>query len=171
MKKVLFVSGLIALLIFAYGCGKKPPPPVEQPAPVDTTTPPPPPPPPVQPPPQPQIKEIKDADFSVIYFDFDKYNIRADQRAGLDIDARLLKENPGLIIKIEGNCDERGTVEYNLGLGDRRAMSVKNYLIDLGISADRIETISYGKERPTDPGHNEDAWAKNRRADFRVIKR
>jgi peptidoglycan-associated lipoprotein len=172
MKKVLFVSGLIALMIFAYGCGKKPPPPVEQPAPVvDTTTPPPPPPPPVQPPPQPQVKEIKDADFSVIYFDFDKYNIRADQRAGLDNDARLLKENPGLIIKIEGNCDERGTVEYNLGLGDRRAMSVKNYLIDLGISADRIETISYGKERPVDPGHNEDAWAKNRRADFRVIKR
>ena len=76
-----------------------------------------------------------------------------------------------MIIKIEGHCDERGTVEYNLGLGDRRAMSVKNYLIDLGISADRIETISYGKERPVDPGHNEDAWAKNRRAEFRVIKR
>ena len=103
-----------------------------------------------------------------IHFDFDKYDIRPG-------DAEILKENAALLIKyprvkiqIEGHCDERGTVEYNLALGQRRANNAQKYLISLGIPNDRISTISYGKERPLDPGHNEEAWAKNRR-DHMVI--
>ena len=78
--------------------------------------------------------------------------------------AELLKKYPKVKIQIEGHCDERGTNEYNLALGERRANSTKNYLVSLGISPDRISTISYGEEKPLDPGHNEEAWAKNRRA-------
>ena len=100
-----------------------------------------------------------------IYFDLDKYNIRADDAEILKKDAEWLKANPGQA-RIEGNCDERGTIEYNLALGQRRADSTKNYLVTLGVDKSRLETISYGKERPVDPGHNEAAWAKNRRAHF-----
>jgi peptidoglycan-associated lipoprotein len=78
--------------------------------------------------------------------------------------ARLLKQNPTAVITIEGHCDERGTVEYNIALGERRAYSVKNYFIEYGLNPDNLVTISYGKEKPVDPGHDEDAWSKNRRA-------
>ena len=77
-----------------------------------------------------------------------------------------LQENPDVYFTIEGHCDERGTAEYNLALGDRRAQSTKNFLVDLGIDATRISTVSYGEERPVDPRSNEEAWAKNRRAQF-----
>jgi peptidoglycan-associated lipoprotein len=83
----------------------------------------------------------------------------------------LLKKYPVMKFQIEGHCDERGTGEYNLALGERRANSAKNYLVSLGISAARISTISYGKERPLDPGHNEEAWAKNRRDHFVVLSK
>jgi peptidoglycan-associated lipoprotein len=99
-----------------------------------------------------------------IHFDFDKYDIRPGDTTILRENAALLKKYPKVKIQIEGHCDERGTVEYNLALGERRATSTKNYLVSLGISADRLSTISYGKERPLDPGHNEEAWTKNRRA-------
>ena len=99
-----------------------------------------------------------------IHFDFDKYDIRPGDMTILRENAALLKKYPKVKIQIEGHCDERGTVEYNLALGERRASSTKNYLVSLGISADRLSTISYGKERPLDPGHNEEAWTKNRRA-------
>ena len=105
-----------------------------------------------------------------VYFDFDKYNIREDQKARLAKNAEILKANSKLVIKIEGNCDERDTEEYNLALGDKRAIAVKEYFISLGISADRLETISYGEERPVDPGHAEESWAKNRRAEFRILR-
>jgi len=98
-----------------------------------------------------------------IHFDFDKYNIRPEDAEILKENAALLKKYPKVKIQIEGHCDERGTTEYNLALGERRGNSAKRYLVSLGISPDRISTISYGKERPLDPGHNEDAWAKNRR--------
>ena len=103
-----------------------------------------------------------------INFDFDKYNIR-------DRDAAILKENfnwfqakenSGRKVRIEGHCDERGTVEYNLVLGQKRADSTKTFLVNLGAGGGFIETVSYGKEKPVDPGHNEEAWAKNRRAHF-----
>jgi peptidoglycan-associated lipoprotein len=101
-----------------------------------------------------------------IHFDFDKYNIRPQDAEILKENAELLKKYPKVKIQIEGHCDERGTNEYNMALGERRANSTKNYLISLGIPAERMTTISYGEERPVDPGHNEEAWAKNRRAHF-----
>jgi len=104
-----------------------------------------------------------------IHFDFDKSDIRTDGREILQKNADWLQNNPDIKIQIEGHCDERGTAEYNLALGERRAMSTKKYLISLGISADRIYTISYGEELPIDPNHSEDSWAKNRRAHFLVI--
>jgi peptidoglycan-associated lipoprotein len=103
-----------------------------------------------------------------IHFEFDKYNIRPGDAEILKENAALLKKYPKVKVQIEGHCDERGTVEYNLALGERRANATKKYLVSLGVSADRISTISYGKERPLDPGHNEEAWAKNRR-DHMVI--
>ncbi|NMC42625.1 MAG: peptidoglycan-associated lipoprotein Pal [candidate division Zixibacteria bacterium] len=169
MKRYLLILGLIAIMFMPYGCscrGKQAPP-VEQPTPVDTTpTPPPPPPPP--PPQEPATPKVMESDFMIVYFDYDKSNIRTDQRVALDKNAEILKGNPDINIEVEGHCDERGTVEYNIALGDRRAQSVKKYLIDLGISADRIKTISYGKERPAVPGTGEEVWAKNRRAAFRI---
>lgn len=105
-----------------------------------------------------------------IRFDFDRYDVRSEDTAILKQNAAVLTTKlPKAKIQIEGHCDERGTVEYNLALGERRASSAKKYLISLGISADRISTISYGEERPLDPGHTEEAWAKNRRAHFVIL--
>ena len=106
-----------------------------------------------------------------IHFDFDKYHIRPQDVEILKENAEILKKFSSLKIQIEGHCDERGTNEYNLALGERRANSAKNYLISLGISPDRISTISYGEERPLDPGHNEEAWAKNRSAHFVILSK
>jgi peptidoglycan-associated lipoprotein len=98
-----------------------------------------------------------------IFFDFDKYNLKADARGTLEKQAAWLNKWPAVTITVEGHCDERGTREYNLALGERRANSVKDYLITLGINASRITTISYGKERPVALGSNEQAWGQNRR--------
>ena len=106
-----------------------------------------------------------------IRFDYDKYDIRREDEGILKENAAFLKKNPKMKIQIEGHCDERGTVEYNLALGERRANSTKRYLVSIGITSDRISTISYGKERPLDPGHNEEAWAKNRRAHIVVLSK
>jgi peptidoglycan-associated lipoprotein len=99
-----------------------------------------------------------------VYFDFDKYDIRPADASILKENAALLKKYTNVKIQIEGHCDERGTNEYNLALGERRANSAKNYLMTLGVSPGRISTISYGEEKPLDPGHSEEAWTKNRRA-------
>jgi peptidoglycan-associated lipoprotein len=104
-----------------------------------------------------------------IHFDFDKYNIRPDDAEILKQNAVVLKRFPTAKIQIEGHCDERGTNEYNLALGERRASSTKKYLITLGIDERRISTISYGEEKALDPGHNEEAWTKNRRAEFIIL--
>ncbi|MDD5451308.1 MAG: peptidoglycan-associated lipoprotein Pal [Desulfovibrionales bacterium] len=104
-----------------------------------------------------------------VYFDFDKYNIRGDQTPSLDQNANWLKKNPAARIRIEGNCDERGSNEYNLALGERRANSAQEYLTNMGIAPERIETLSYGEERPLCPEHDEECWTKNRRADFATI--
>ncbi len=106
-----------------------------------------------------------------IYFDFDKYEIRQADEAILKENAAFLKNNPKMKVQIEGHCDERGTVEYNLALGERRANNTKRYLVFLGIPSDRISAISYGKEKPLDKGHNEEAWAKNRRAHIVVLSK
>lgn len=106
-----------------------------------------------------------------IRFDYDKYDIRRVDEEILRENAAFLKKNPKMKIQIEGHCDERGTIEYNLALGERRANNTKRYLVSLGITSDRISTISFGKERPLDPGHNEEAWAKNRRAHIVVLSK
>jgi peptidoglycan-associated lipoprotein len=103
-----------------------------------------------------------------IYFDFDKSFVRDDAKSVMKANAEWLKANPKVKIKIEGNCDERGTIEYNQALGQRRAASAKKYLTDMGISASRISLISYGKEKAICKEHNEDCWQKNRRDDFVV---
>lgn len=103
-----------------------------------------------------------------IHFDYDSDQISPEARAALDSNAQYLKANPGLQIQIEGHADERGTTEYNVALGERRAKSVKAYLMAKGIEGDRLHPTSYGKERPLDPSHSEAAYAKNRRAQFLV---
>ncbi len=105
-----------------------------------------------------------------IYFDFDSYTIKPEMRSRLEDNARFLQAHPGIRIEIQGNCDERGTAEYNLALGEKRARVAKEYLVDLGIDPNRITVVSFGEERPLDPGHNESAWAKNRRDDFVIVK-
>jgi peptidoglycan-associated lipoprotein len=106
---------------------------------------------------------------TLIHFDFDKSIIRAGDAAILDQKVSILQANPGLRIRISGHCDERGSDEYNLALGNRRATAAKQYLVSHGIDAGRIETASYGEERPLDPGHNEEAWAKNRRDETEIL--
>jgi peptidoglycan-associated lipoprotein len=106
-----------------------------------------------------------------VHFDFDKFNIRDSEKPILERAKQWMMDNPTAKVLIEGHCDERGTTEYNLALGERRANAVKQYLILLGVDSNRLSTISYGEEKPIDPGHNEEAWAKNRRAQFVVTSR
>jgi peptidoglycan-associated lipoprotein len=101
-----------------------------------------------------------------VFFELDSSELTADGQAALNENATTLKQNGAWVITIEGNCDERGTAEYNLALGERRAVVARTYLVSLGIPADRLRTVSYGKEFPFDPGHDESAFAKNRRAHF-----
>ncbi|MBC8339351.1 MAG: peptidoglycan-associated lipoprotein Pal [Rhodospirillales bacterium] len=103
-----------------------------------------------------------------VFFDFDKYNLKTDARQTLDRQAAWLKANPSVTFTIEGHCDERGTREYNLALGERRANSVKDYLASQGINPARMKTISYGKERPVAVGSTNAAWAQNRRGVTRI---
>jgi peptidoglycan-associated lipoprotein len=124
------------------------------------------PPPTPAPAPQPSLdelflKEVRDA-----YFDYDKADLRPDARAALTKTAEFLKSYPQIKVTIEGHCDERGSTEYNLGLGDRRASAVKQFLVSLGISPDRLSTVSYGKEKPFCMEHNETCWQQNRRGHF-----
>ena len=104
-----------------------------------------------------------------IYFDFDKFTLTAESRATLTDNAKYLQAHSGIKVVIEGHCDERGSDEYNLALGESRALAAKNYLVSLGISANRLSVISYGEERPAVMGSNEEAWAKNRRAEFKAV--
>lgn len=165
----LAITGILAVAVIGISCGKKKE--VAEEIPIDTTlaqpvdttpvvteeTPPPPPP------------RLEESQFQTIHFDFDKYILRLDAKASLDHNYELLKEFPNAIVKIEGHCDERGTIEYNLSLGEKRAKGAQDYLIGLGIEPHRITIISYGKERPVDSRHNEESWSKNRRDEFRVI--
>jgi peptidoglycan-associated lipoprotein len=111
-----------------------------------------------------------EAGLQPVYFDFDRSFIRDDARPVMKANAEWLKANPNAKIRIEGNCDERGTIEYNQALGQRRAQSAKKYLTDLGVSASRITLISYGKEKPLCTQGNEECWQKNRRDDFVAVE-
>jgi peptidoglycan-associated lipoprotein len=103
------------------------------------------------------------------FFAFDESTLTSDAQAALSASANWLKKNPQYNLLVEGHCDERGTEQYNLALGDRRANSAKEYIVALGIDGNRIRTVSYGEERPFDPGHDEAAWAKNRRAHLVIV--
>lgn len=163
-KLLAFLVGGTVLLLLMAGCSSKKSGVEDETPPLTTEeTPPPPPPPPDDadlPPPPVEVM------LETIYFDYDKYNLRSEAKTALGNNAKSLRENADLTVLIEGHCDERGTVEYNLALGEKRAKAARDYLVDLGVQADRIRTISYGEERPADPGHTESAWGKNRRAEF-----
>jgi peptidoglycan-associated lipoprotein len=135
---------------------------------VNVTEPPPPPPPPVAS--KPTLEQMLSGSVVDAFFDYDKNDIREDARAALTKDADALKaifsSFPDASVTIEGHCDERGSAEYNLALGDKRAASAKDFLVQLGVSADKLKTISYGKERPQCTDHDETCWQKNRRAHF-----
>lgn len=116
-------------------------------------------------------REVGEFEPEPIYFDFDKSSIREEYRPILEKTGAFLKDNTSVQMRIEGNCDERGSPEYNLALGERRANSAKQFLVSLGISPDRIEVISYGEERPLASGYSEESWAQNRRDDFVIVER
>jgi peptidoglycan-associated lipoprotein len=118
-----------------------------------------------------KLKQLEAAALGkMVHFDFDKSEIKPEYYDVIKAEADYLAAVPSMSVTVEGHCDERGTREYNLALGERRANAVKNALIAQGISPSRIITISYGEERPLDPRHNEEAWAKNRRAEFKFQK-
>jgi peptidoglycan-associated lipoprotein len=112
-----------------------------------------------------QVQEAQSR-LQTVYFDYDRFDVRADQQETLRENAKVIQAYPQVNIQIQGHCDERGSEEYNLALGDKRARAAKDFLVNLGISPDRLSTISFGEERPVDPGHDEAAWAKNRRDEF-----
>ncbi len=105
-----------------------------------------------------------------IYFDFDRYTIKDESKDTLRQNAQWIKDHAQFHVVVEGHCDERDTQEYNLALGERRASATRQYLVSLGVPANRLRTISYGEERPAADGHNESAWSRNRRAEFLIIK-
>ncbi len=156
--------GALVLAVAAFGCGKKPAPTAEIESPNPGTG--------SRPPCRgrrsrsgktnsPGKGKVKD-----VFFEYDKAELRSDARAILQESGRILKENPDARITLEGHCDERGTEEYNLALGQRRAEAVKSFLTDLGINASRFSVISYGEEKPFSAGHDESAWSQNRRVHF-----
>lgn len=167
---VIFIFFILPVLVVA-GCGgskKVVQTETEQPEPVEVSQPEPE---PVETAPREEVKVEESAPpepliLSTIYFDFDKYDLRPEALQTLAMNAQGLKSHPEATVIIEGHCDERGTVEYNLALGDKRAKAAREYLVSLGVAPAQLSTISYGKERPVDSRHNEEAWAKNRRAEF-----
>ena len=183
-------AALVVLVMFAVtlaACGKKtppvaravPPPAAPTAPPTPTPRPPAPPQPVAEPtvvPPEPlrddgisssSLDDInRNSPLKPVFFEYDSSDITAEARGTLDANAAALKRLTTLAITIEGHCDERGTAEYNLALGERRAVAARAYLVSLGISADRLRTVSYGKEFPFDPGHDLAAWVQNRRAHF-----
>jgi peptidoglycan-associated lipoprotein len=178
-RKVLSILLILMLVATIGACKKKAEETVPEPTEVEApaTPPPPPPPPPKEPPPdfgsmkdpEPTRDEIlreMSGKLTTIYFAYDSSELSETALRGLKSNANLFKANPDFGIIIEGHCDERGTIEYNLALGERRASSVRDYLTSLGVGRSRMRIITYGEEKPVDPGHSESAWSKNRRAVF-----
>ncbi len=158
-RSVMMATAVIALA----ACAKKAPEELP-PAPPETTTPAPQPPAPTGPVKGSQEDFIASVTSDRILFDTDKFDVDAEDQTVLQSQAQWLQANPSVKVTVEGHCDERGTRDYNLALGEKRANSAKNYLVTLGVDASRITTISYGKERPAALGSDESAWAQNRRA-------
>ena len=192
MKNHTLTATVLVILLGSAACHKDqppvarplPPPPAPT-TPSTTATRPPAPPEPVPEtsaiPPEPTIKDDpmagdldtinKNSPFQPVFFGLDSYEVDGGGQQALNTNAGILKKYPTWIITIEGHCDERGTAEYNLALGEKRALAAKTYLVSLGVPADRVRTVSYGKEFPFDPGHDEGAWSKNRRAHFVVTSK
>jgi peptidoglycan-associated lipoprotein len=179
------VSTVVASSVFLAACGGNKPPvakPIPPPPPPDVSEgsrPPGPPDPvrePVPIPPEPlrddritsgSVDELnRNSPLKPVFFDYDSAELSPAAKSALDENASVLKKYAAWVLTIEGHCDERGTPEYNLALGERRAVAARTYLVALGVAADRLRTVSYGKEFPFDPGKDEAAWAKNRRAHF-----
>jgi peptidoglycan-associated lipoprotein len=165
---LLLVLALALAGLFAAGCAKKaveappappPAPPVVQPVTPEPTTP------PVPETPVP-VPSVTAGDFTDVFFDLDSYTLRDDAKVALDRAAKLLRDKTDVNVTLEGHCDERGTVEYNQALGEKRANAARDYLVNAGVPAARVQSLSYGKERPFAEGHDESAWAQNRRAHF-----
>ena len=179
MRHTAIILALAAAVSFA-ACGKKTPPPAPPPPPPVAPEPPPPAPPPPKPEVKPQVDEYArlkamasdEIDrlglLQEVYFGYDKSDIREADRAALSKNAETLKKFDFLKVTLEGHCDERGTVDYNLALGERRARAAYDYLVSLGVPADRLRTVSYGKEIPVCSDSNEDCWQRNRRAKLTV---
>jgi peptidoglycan-associated lipoprotein len=181
LVKILLLAGvLLCAVLLVVGCAKKVAPPVEQPKPVQVA-------------PdtagtaarlaaeaaaaaerarQEELAAAARAEqaakgmIQIVYFDYDKSNLRPDAREAANTDAGIIQKYPNWKVRIEGNCDERGTEEYNLALGERRANTVKDFFVQYGIDGGRLSTVSYGETRPAATGHDESAWAKNRRAEL-----
>jgi peptidoglycan-associated lipoprotein len=182
MKKLVIISlAIILVFSFAVSCKKKP-----------KSVPPPPP----QAQEQPKVEKVEapviqeptlseeelflqksvdqinlEKPLGMIYFEYDKSVIRDDARSTLDANASWLKKFRSVKIRIEGHCDERGTEEYNIALGEKRAKSAQDYLLSLGVGSERMKIISYGKSQPINPGHDEGSWQMNRRAQFLVVEK
>ena len=181
--KSTFLLALLTAALILPGCAKKAPPPAPPPPPPPEVAPPPPPPPPPltaedpkEEPPPPSITELqsnaeREGLLGDVFFAFDKYDLRSDARQRLEKNAMFMKENPDLVFTIEGHCDERGTNEYNLALGQRRSSAALDFLDSLGVGRDRFKTISYGEERPFCTESSEACWQKNRRARFVISGR
>ena len=168
--RIIALSLAVALAVTGAGCAKKPaktePVPPASTTTTTTPTPPPTPPPTPAPAPEPPKPAVTAGDLQVIHFAYDSFQLDDAARSALDANAKLLRDNPDLSVSVDGHCDERGTVEYNQALGQKRAEAVQQYLSDQGIPSTRFRVISYGKERPVDEGHDESAWARNRRVEF-----
>lgn len=161
---VLFLVLMLAALMVLPACSKKEAAPVEEDITPAEEVPPPPPPPVEEDLEVIEVEELEPIVLQDIFFDFDKYSIKGEFKVALEANAELLMLRDDAILVIEGHCDERGTSEYNLALGEKRAKAVKDFYIAYGIGADRLSIISYGEERPFEYGHDEGAWAMNRRA-------
>jgi peptidoglycan-associated lipoprotein len=176
MMRASSILSVLAAAALLAACGKKPAPeqPAPEPAPARQEAPPPPPPPANDDAERrardaaEKAKALRDELAELIHFDFDKADIRTSDQGILDRKAAILAANSAVRLRVAGHCDERGSDEYNLALGNRRAAAAKRYLSGKGVDEGRVEVVSYGKERPLDPGHSEDAWAKNRRDEFEV---
>jgi len=157
--RTALISALVALLFFV-GCKKETPP---TPAPVA--------PPPVvkeaPPPPPPPVEKVA-VNFTRVHFAYDSAALSSSTKSALSDNARILKDHGDVRVEIQGHCDERGTTDYNMALGNQRAAAVRGYLVNAGVSPNRITVISYGEEKPSSHGGNETAWSKNRRAEFRI---
>jgi peptidoglycan-associated lipoprotein len=163
MKKSILLTLLFSIAI--WGCSKKQTvkqeEPIKQPevqAPVPAA--------PATPPPAEPAAALPKLDLQAIYFEFDSYALRAEAKEMLNKAGSLLRSYPEISLRLEGHCDQRGTAEYNLALGEKRANAVRNYLMDLGVAKSRLSTVSYGKEKPAALGNDEESWAKNRRVEI-----